>query len=62
VEEVSLLMDALLRATVTGDPGVPVRTLARWRVLLGNALSRFESYNTSATMALEGLFYGMRER
>ncbi len=62
VEEVSLLMAALLRAHVTGDVGVPVRTLARWRVLLGNALTRFESYNTSATMTLEGLFYGMREK
>lgn len=61
VEEVSLLMETLLRANETEDVGVPVRTLARWRVLLGSALTRFESYNTSATMALEGLFYGMRE-
>ena len=61
MEEVSLLMETLLRANETEDVGVPVRTLARWRVLLGSALTRFESYNTSATMALEGLFYGMRE-
>ncbi len=61
VEEVSLLMEALLQATASGDTSVPIRTLARWRVLLGNALTRFESYNTSATMTLEGLFYGMRE-
>jgi DNA polymerase III subunit gamma/tau len=61
VEEVSILMNSLLRANATEDSGVSTGTLARWRVLLGNALTRYESYNTSATMTLEGLFYGMRE-
>lgn len=61
VQEILFLMESLLHTRDTDDRGVPGRTLARWRVLLGGALTRFESYNTSVTTALEGLFYGMRE-
>jgi len=61
VEEISLLMETLLKANLSESSGVTTGTLARWRVLLGSALTRYENYNTSATMTLEGLFYGMRE-
>lgn len=61
VEEISILMETLLQSSANPSTGVPPRRLAAWRLLLGNALTRYESYNTSAAMTLEGLFYGMRE-
>ena len=62
IEELSVLMQALVRsASGVGPEHIPVRRLARWRALLSTALTRYESYNTSATMTLEGLFYGMRK-
>jgi len=61
VEEISILMETLLQSRDREKAGVSTRTLARWRLDLGKALMRFENFNTSATMALEGLYFGMRE-
>lgn len=61
VEELSALMETLLRTQSQGTTGVNARKLSAWRVLIATALNRFETYNTSVTMTLEGLFYGMRE-
>jgi DNA polymerase-3 subunit gamma/tau len=61
VDEMTVLLQALVRASLGSQPAIPARRLERWRALLNTALTRFESYNTSTTMTLEGLYYGMRK-
>lgn len=67
VEELSDLMQALLRARVldstgteTGSGPVSVRVLTVWREQLRRATNRVETYNVTAARALEGLYYTMR--
>ena len=62
IEEVSILLQRLVRTgSGAGAREIPLRSLAQWHALLQNAVTRHESYNTSVTMTLEGLFYGMRK-
>ena len=67
VEELSDLMQALLRATVAPGDGrvdasspVSPRVLTIWRAELLKAANRVEAYNVAAARALEGLYYSMR--
>jgi len=61
IEELTVLMETLLRFRESRPGVVHARTLAAWRSNMGLAVTRFESYNTSAAMVLEGLYFGMRE-
>ncbi|TFH04540.1 MAG: hypothetical protein E4H09_03470 [Spirochaetales bacterium] len=55
-QELTDLLHGILRSSEPISP----RVIAQWRDLLRTAITRVESYNVQPTLALEGLYQGMR--
>jgi DNA polymerase-3 subunit gamma/tau len=63
LSEIAMLLSGILRAETRAQDGEPItaETLHAWSRLLAEHQARAESYNVSATNALESLYYGLRK-
>jgi hypothetical protein len=51
----------LLRSVLLAGDVLPTRTVSRWNGLLATTAERVEAYHVQPKLALEGLYYALRQ-